>query len=102
MLNADQTPSNYVSTGAMTMAKKGEKTVAVKGLTDKRASTLTFIVSLTGEFLPMQVIYRGKTTASHPRGFMFPEGYCVSQSTKDYSNEEETKRLIDVVINPFT
>ena len=25
MLNADQTPSNYVSTGVMTMVKKGEK-----------------------------------------------------------------------------
>ena len=84
------------------MAKKGEKTVAMKGLTDKRAITLIFIVSLTGEFLPMQVIYGGKTTASQPRGFKFLEGFCVLQNPKHYSNEEETKRLIDVVINPFT
>ena len=36
-LNADQTP--------------------IKGLTDKRNITLTFVISLAGEFLPMQLIF---------------------------------------------
>ena len=43
VLNADQTPSTYISTGAMTMAKRGEKNVATKGLADKRAITLTLL-----------------------------------------------------------
>ena len=34
ILNADQTPSSYVSVGKMTMAKCGEKIVPIKGLTD--------------------------------------------------------------------
>ena len=99
--NADQTPSTYVSTGAMTTAKRGEKNMAMKGLADQRAITLTFTVSLTGEFLPMQVIYGGKTTASQPRGFKFPDGFSVSQHLKHWSNEDETKKLIDTIINPF-
>ena len=101
VLNADKTPSTYVSTGAMTMAKRGEKNVAMKGLADKRAITLTFTVSLTGEFLTMQVIYGGKTTANQPRGFKFPDGFCVSQNPKHWLNEDETEKLIDTIINPF-
>ena len=58
VLNADQTPSSYVSVGRMTMAEKNSKSVPIKGLTDKRNITLTFVISLAGEFLPMQVIYQ--------------------------------------------
>lgn len=34
ILNADQTPS-YVSVGKSTMAKRGDKSVSIKGLSDK-------------------------------------------------------------------
>ena len=39
------------------MAEKNPKSVPIKGPTDKRNITLTFVISLAGEFLPMQVIY---------------------------------------------
>ena len=71
ILNSDQTPSSYVSVGKSTMATKGDKSVPVKGITDKRAVTLNFVVTLSNHFLPMQVIYRGKTKASQPRDFCF-------------------------------
>ena len=35
-----------------------------KGLPDKRNITLTFAVTFTGDFLPMQIIYGGKTDHS--------------------------------------
>ena len=73
----------------------------MNGLSDKKAITLTFTVSLTGEFLSMQVIYGGKSTASQPRGFQFPDGFCVSQNLKHWSNKDETKKLFDTIINPF-
>ena len=57
VLNADQTPSSYVSVGKQTMATKSSKSVPIAGLSDKRNITLTFVVSLAGEFLPMQIIY---------------------------------------------
>ena len=102
VLNADQTPSSYVSVGRMTMAEKNSKSVPIKGLTDKRNITLTFVISLAGEFLPMQVpIYLGKTKASLPRNFVFPKGFCLTQNPKHYSNEEETLKLIDSIINPY-
>lgn len=69
VLNADQTPCLYVSVGKMTMAPGNSSSVPIKGLTDKRSITLTYVISLSGNFLLMQVIYQGKTTASQPRNF---------------------------------
>ena len=101
VLNSDQTPSSYISVGRSTMASRGAKTVAIKGFTDKRNITLNFVVTLSGEFLPMQIIYAGKTTACHPRGVHFPTGFLVSQNVKHWSNEEETLKLIDTVLHPY-
>ena len=101
VLNADQTPCSYVSVGRMTMAARNSLSVPIKGLTDKRNITLTFVITLSGEFLPMQVIYKGKTTASQPRGFKLPKGFTISQNLKYHSNEHETLTLIDKVIAPY-
>ena len=35
VLNANQTPSSYVSVGESTMTARGEKSVSIKGLTGK-------------------------------------------------------------------
>ena len=43
----------------------------------------------------------GKTKASHLRGFTFPIEFCIIQNTKHWSNEEETLKLIDTIINPY-
>lgn len=101
VLNADQTPCSYVSVGRMTMAPRNSSAVPIKGLTDKRNITLTFVISLSGNFLPMQIIYQGKTPASQPRGFKFPNGFAISQNPKHYSNKTETLTLIDKVIKPY-
>ena len=101
VLNADQTPCSYVSVGKMTMAPGNSSSVPIKGLTDKRSITLTFVISLSRNVLPMQIIYQGKTIASQPRNFQFPKGFLVSQNPKQYSNETETLSLIDKVIKPY-
>ena len=67
VLNSDETPSSYVSVG-------------IKGVTDKRAITLKFVVTLANDFLLMQVIYSSKNKASQPRNFKFPSGFCYAKS----------------------
>ena len=101
MLNSDQIPSSYVSAGRSTMASRGAKTVAIKGYTDKCNKTLNFVITLAGEFLPMQIIYAGKTEAGQPRGVKFPSGFLVTQNPKHWSNETETLNLIEDIINPY-
>ena len=98
ILNADQTPSSYASVGKMTMTKLGEKSVPIKGLTDKRNITLTFTVTFTGHFLPMQIIYGGKTDRSQPRGVVFPKGFHVTENERHWSNETETVNFIEQVL----
>lgn len=74
ILNADQTPSSCVSVGKQTMTTHGSKSVPIAGLSDKRNITLTFVVSLTGEFLPMQIIYAAKTKVNHV-ALYFPKDF---------------------------
>ena len=83
------------------MAECGAKSVAIKGLSDKWNITLTFVVTLAGDFLPLQIIYGGKIQRSHPHGFQFPSGFSISQNPQHWSNEEEIMKLIDQVINPY-
>jgi len=45
------------------MAQKGSKRVEVFGIDDKRQITATFAASLSGNFLPIQLIYEGKTSS---------------------------------------
>ena len=81
ILNLDQTPLPYVSPGKYTFNPKGAKTVTVpiKGIDDNRQIFTTFTVSMTGELLPIQLIYEGKTPRSHPR-FDFPADFNISFS----------------------
>ena len=64
------------------MATRGSKSVPIAGLSDKRNITLTFVVSLAGEFLPMQITYSGKTKQCQPRGFAFPKGFFDPSESK--------------------
>ena len=58
VLNLDQTPLSYVFPGKYTFSSKGSKSVPIKGLDDKRQITATFVVSATGFFLLIPLIYQ--------------------------------------------
>ena len=67
VINLDQTPSKYVPGCNKTLAPKGVKNVSIARSTDKRTITATFSITMDGQFLPMQIIYGGKTSKSIPR-----------------------------------
>ena len=56
------------------MTEKGSNDVTVEGSNDKRCITGTFIISAEGEFLPIHLIYVGKTVQSLPR-YKFPKEF---------------------------
>ena len=66
VLNLDQTPLKYVPWGNTTLAQISSSTVPIKNVSDKRMITGIFTISLDGQFLPMQLIYAGKTDNSIP------------------------------------
>lgn len=81
--------------------RRGSTSIPIKGLSDKRNITLTFTVTLAGEFLPLQIIYAVKIDKSQPCGFKYPAGFLVSQNPKHWSNEDKTIKLIDSIITPY-
>ena len=100
IINMDQTPTKYVPVSRSTLAKKCEKTVVVKGSSDKRSITATFSISFNGTFLPMQLIYGGKTSKSLPR-FKFPDVFSLSFNETHYSNEREACKVIEEILVPY-
>ena len=61
------------------MDRQGYKRVEMTGIDDKQQITAVFCGSLTGDFLPVQLIYKGKTSLYHPK-FKFPSGWHVTHS----------------------
>ena len=64
-----------------------------EGSADKRTITTgTFGISKSVVFLPMQLIYGGKTTQSIPK-FKFPKEFSLSAYPKPFSNTEVSLKL---------
>ncbi len=81
ILNWDQTGIHLVPASRWTMDLEGSKRVEVSGVNDKRQITAVFCGSLVGDFLPIQLIYKGKTQRCHPR-YKFPSHWHITQSPK--------------------
>ena len=77
-INFDQTPLPYIVTGNNTLNEKAAKSVPLKGKGKKKQITGTFAVSMTGDFLPMQLIYEGKTPQCLTKDVEFPKEFNVT------------------------
>ena len=96
----DQTPSKYVATSSVTMVEKNSKHVPNQGADDKRAITQTLAETLSGDMLPFQIVYTGKTSHSLPSA-EFLEGFLLGFNKSHWSNEEETLRLLKEDLSSF-
>ena len=67
---------------------------------DKRSITATSAVSFDGTFLPMQLIYGGKTTQSLPK-FKFSSSFSLDVNPTHYCNENEVCKMIEEIIAPY-
>ena len=70
-----------VPASSWTMNEVGARRVEISGVGDKRQITPVFYGTLIGDFLPLQIIYKCKSTRCHPH-FQFPSGWHVSHSPK--------------------
>ena len=100
VLNLDQTPLPYVTPGKYTFSLKGTKHVPIKGVDDKRQITATFAVSSVGNFLPVQLIYAGKTSRCLPK-FKFPEEFSVTFTENHWSNTTASIAFFNEIIFPY-
>ena len=100
IINVDQTPSKYMPTSSVTTAEKNSKHVPKQEVDDKCAITLTLAKTLSGDMLPFQMIYTGKTSCSLPAA-KFPKSFLLGFNKLHWSNEEETFFLLKEVISPY-
>ena len=61
--------------------------------------TATVSITITGEFLPLQLIYGGKTKKSIP-AVSFPSDFVISANEK-HSTEKEALNMFENVIIPY-
>ena len=100
VFNNDQTALHFVSTGQWTMHKAGEKMIPISNRDDKCQITVVLGATLTGVFLPPQLIYQDKTNRCHPKVHL-PESWDIWHSSNHWSNEETMVRYVEKRIVPF-
>ncbi|MGH0147528.1 UNVERIFIED_CONTAM: hypothetical protein FKN15_010827 [Acipenser sinensis] len=89
-----------VPSGKWTMAQKVTKTIEIAGMDDKQQITEVFCSSMTGTFLPPQLLYEGKTIGCHPY-YTFPLDFDVWHTPTHWSNEETMLCYIEHIIVPY-
>ena len=82
------------------MAKEGSKRVEIAGINDKRQITAIFANTMSGDFLPPQIIYSGKTTKCLP-SITFPDDWHVTYTQNHWANEVTTEDYINNILLPY-
>ena len=100
ILHSDQTGIRFVPSSTWTMERRGERRVEMVGVNDKQQITAILCSSAAGEFLPIQLIYTGKTDRCHPR-YPFPPEWNVTHSHNHWSNEDTMVQYVDNIILPY-
>ena len=100
VLNWDQTGIRLVPSSTWTMERRGSRRVEMIGVNDKRQITAVFCGNALGDFLPLQLIYKGKSSRCHPR-FEFPSDWNITHSPNHWSNEDTMLQYIDNIILPY-
>ena len=100
IMNFDQTSLKYAPVSNSTLAKKGSKHIPITVGAFKESITATFGITYSGNFLPMQLVYKGKTQRGFPRG-NFPSSFSLSANSKHFSNTQESLKLLDEIIIPY-
>ena len=98
VINIDQIPVAFILLNKYTMDKK--KLVPIENSADYHQVTGTFSITLSGIFLPMQIIYQGQTDRRHSK-LKFPEEFNITHSVNHWSNEEKVIELIEKVLLPY-
>ena len=72
----------------------------IAGKDDKRQITAVLAGTMSGEFLPPQLVYEGKTRRCIPK-VSFPSGWGVTYTDNHWCNESTMKDYIHKIILPY-
>ena len=72
----------------------------IVGKDDKRQITALFGCTMSGDFLPPQLVYQGKTNRCLPR-YTFPSSWDITFTENHWCNEQTTYRYIVNILLPY-
>ena len=76
------------------------KDLKIIGKDNKCQITAVLGGTMTGDFLPFQVVYQGITSRCLP-SFRFPQDWDITYSANHWSNEETMKMYLQNIIFPY-
>ena len=100
IVNWDQTGVNYVLVSSWNMEEEGSKRIKLISKDDKRQLTVLFVGSLSGDLIPIQIIYQEKSSRCLPK-FNFPDKWHVTYMANHWANENTMKDYINMIIVPY-
>ena len=95
---------NWPPVSQWTMAQEGAKRVEIDSKDNKRQITAVFGCSMSGGFLPPQLVYQGKTAKCLP-SYQFPSVWNNTHTANHWSNEKImklyiTKNFCQILLTP--
>jgi hypothetical protein len=103
VVNVDQTGVRLVPSAAWTYEKCNSSSVAVVGAEDKRQITACIASSLSGELLPLQLIFEGKTERSLPQKTAASiASLChLTFSDNHWSSQKTMQQYVSEIVMPY-
>lgn len=103
VINADQTGVKLVPSSAWTYEKRNSSSVATIGAEDKRQITACLASALSGDLLPLQLIFQGKTERSLPEKTAASiASLChLTFSENHWSSQTTMRQYISEIIMPY-
>ena len=92
--------AEYIPVSEWMMEKEGSKRVEIAGINDKRQITAVFARSLTADFLPVQLVYKGTTTKCLS-SISFPPKWHITATHNHWCNEDTMVEYISKIIFPY-
>ena len=89
-----------LSIGAWTLNCAGEKIMPIHNSDDKWQITAVIAATMTGKYLPIQLIYKGKTNWCHPKT-TFPDDWDIFHRENHWSKKSMMKCYFESVLLPY-
>ena len=100
IINWDHTAMKVVPATSWMMERKGTNRVEISGIDDKYQITALFACMMAGHFLPIQLIYGGKTPKCLPK-VTFPSDWHITYTPNHWSNEATMIEYVKLIIIPY-
>ena len=98
IINFDQTPLPYICSRNALMQRKDPLTFRWLEKERKKQITGFLTITMSGSFLPMQLIYKGTANHCLPIGVDFPADFDVTCTTNHWSNESKVIQHLEKIV----